>query len=202
MRGFIICLFLLSACGQVSKEVGKSLPNVPIEIDPTLAIQAANGSGGHACPVNGYVLTASHVLWDGNLRTYVPASWSFGNKSEGSAQVVGGYSHLDLLFLDIYGGEIDFLPAGRAKTGDKVYWFEYDFRTSRNALRARRRFANVLRTVAGHYIFDGMPVGGASGTCLLNSQGEVVGIVVAGWFTDDKLGVGSAVKLPEELMHE
>ena len=196
----IIGLFGISCSGKVTVDLGQAIGDIPLDKDPSISLQAPNGNAGHACPVNGYVLTASHVLWDRDLKTYVPTAWSDGYGNEGSAVVSGGFTFLDLVSLTTYGGQVHFLPAGRAEVGDRVYWYEYDLRTRHNALRARRRFANILRIVAGHYILDDMPIDGASGTCLLNDKGEAVGDVNAGWDTDDKLGVGVAVKWPEEIL--
>jgi hypothetical protein len=200
---FVIALFGFSCSGRVTKDPGEALGSISADRDPSIALQAPNGAAGHACPVNGYVLTASHVLWDETLKTYVPTAWSDGYGQEGSAAVSGGFTFLDLISLSIYpleGYQLDYLPPGYAGVGDRVYWYEFDLRTRSNALRARRRFADVLRIVAGHYILDDMPVEGASGSCLLNSNGEVVGVINAGWDTDDSLGVGVAVKLPLEIL--
>ena len=195
----LLVLALAGCTSCAEKLVPAGLPGVPLELDPTLAISSANGNGGHACPVNGYVITAAHVVWDEERKTYVRVAWSDGAGSEGLGEVAAIHPALDLVVLQTEGGAIKFLPAGQIAVGERVYWFEYDFRTRKNALRARRRFATVLRVVAQHYILDDMPIAGASGSCLLNEQGQVVGLVVAGFDTDDKLGVGAAVKLPEEL---
>lgn len=200
MRILLSSLLALSGCSAcVTKVTDLSLPGIPAELDPSIALQGPNGSGGHACPVNGYVITAAHVTYDPHLKGHVNMAWSDGNGGEGFAQPAGNHPALDIVMLVMVGSPVRFLPAGKAQVGDTVYWYEYDFRTRKNALRARRRFASVLRVVAGHYILDGMPVGGASGTCLINNAGEAVGIVVAGWETQDGEGVGSAAKLPEEL---
>jgi hypothetical protein len=206
MSNWVLCavlaLFGFSCSSKVVKDPGEALGSISLDKDPSIALQAPNGAAGHACPVNGYVLTANHVLWDEHYKIHVPAAWSDGYGHEGSAYVNGGFTFLDLITLDVQPpGKLDFLPPGQAMVGDRIYWYEYDLRTRQNALRARRRFANVLRIVAGHYILDDMPVEGASGSCLLNRHGEVVGIINAGWDTDDGLGVGVAVKLPVEI-HE
>lgn len=206
MKNWVFCAIALfggcSCSERITRDPGEALGNLPLDKDPSIALQASTGAAGHACPVNGYVLTASHVLWDADLKIYVPTAWSDGYGNEGSAYVSGGYNFLDLISLTMCpdSKQLDFQPPGKAGVGSRVYWYEYDLRTRENALRARRRFADVLRVVAGHYILDEMPVEGASGSCLLNKEGEVVGIVNAGWDTDDGLGVGVAVKLPEEIL--
>jgi len=202
MRFLLASTVLLNACSACATKQPAELPGIPLEVDPSWAIQTPEGGGGHACPVNGMVLTATHVMTSEDGSRFVGVAWSDGFGGEGFARVLRSHNNLDITELEIVGiaGDgVHYLPSGSAKAGEKVFWFEYDFRTRANALRAHRRFAKILRIVAQHYVLDEMPVGGASGTCLINERGEVVGLVVAAWPTDDKLGVGSAVKLPVEL---
>jgi hypothetical protein len=143
------------------------------------------------------VFTARHVMWNAQASRFEGASWS-SRDQEGGAVVNGVSPISDIVALYLEGGTVTYLPRGEARTGDRVFWFEYDFRTHSNALRARRRFANVLRVVARQYVLDDIPVGGASGSCLINERGEVVGIVTGGWKLDDGSAVGVAPKLPTE----
>ena len=199
----LLCLgfaLLISACG--GKYIPPALGPITLDVDPSIAIQAPNGNAGHACAVfNDYgefFLTASHVVWNEETQSYMPVVWSDGFGQEGYFETDGPFSAVDVALLNPVGEKRPFaLPQGPAgKPGDTVYWFEYDFRTRKNALRARRRFAKILRVVAQHYILDDLAEGGSSGTCLLDAQGEVIGIVVSGWDTADNLGVTAAVKLP------
>lgn len=198
----LLALVGCSGCAQRDFPFPAGLPGIPLDLDPSIALATVEG-GGHACAVGGHVLTARHVMQDRQTRQYVAAAWSDGRGSEGFASVVVGHAALDIALLDLMvtrGDGVVFLSRGEAKVGDRVYWFEYDFRTRPNAMRARRRVAKVLRIVAQHYILDDVPVGGASGSCLINEQGQAVGIVVAGYeTTQDGLGVGIVARLPEDL---
>lgn len=179
-----------SAC--TNKVLPAGLPGIPLEIDPSIAIFTPDGSGGHACPVEGGVVTARHVMWDEFNRRFLGASWSYQGQ-RGAAFVVGESQFQDVVVIELSGGTVTYLKMGAPpKAGDRVYWFEYDFRTKKNAYRARRRFGSVLRLVGGHIIIDAEPTVGASGTCLINEKGEAVGIVIAGMETDDGGVVGIA----------
>jgi len=199
MRLAVVALLaLLTACSSRPPTLPVELPGIPLDVDPTLAISTADGGIAHACAVDGFIITARHVVVDEAAKRYVrDLAWSDGFGHDGFASVVAVSPAIDLAILIVVGEQQPkYLPSGVAKSGDEVFWFEFDFRTRANALRARRRPATVLRVVAQQIILDDVPVGGASGTCLLNARGEVAGIVTAGWDTDDELGAGSAVKLP------
>jgi hypothetical protein len=197
MRTLLALLFLLLVVSCSQKKV--SLPGPYTLIDPSLAIMTRDGNAGHACPVHGHIYSARHVFWNREENKYIGATWS-SRGYDGSTLVSGFSEEKDLVELWLNDtSNVVFLPRGAAvRAGEKVYWFEYDFRTKKNALRSRRRFANVLRIVAQQYILDGTPVAGASGSCLINENGEVVGIVTGGWQMFDKSVVGVASILPNE----
>lgn len=196
MRLIVVALSLASAaCSACSgRTIPVELPGIPFSIDPSLALSTASGAG-HACPVNGEVITAAHVLWDETTRKYLGATYTFGT-SEGYAIADAFFPYKDLARLQI-SGQVRYLPSGNPQAGDEVFWFEYDFRTQENAFRAHRRMAIILRVVAGLVIFDQEPVSGASGTCLINARGQVVGIVSSAFETQDGKSAGAALTLPQ-----
>jgi hypothetical protein len=195
-----LLLLALTGCSACTKVLPDILPAVPLEVDPSIAIFTPDGGGGHACPVEGQVITARHVMWSEQHKTFLMGSWS-SQGARGGAEVSGAALALDLVRLTLYGGTVPYLSLGESpKPDDKVYWFEYDFRTASNAYRARRRAGKVLRAVAGHLILDSNPVGGASGSCLLDAQGNVVGIVIATMDTDDGGAVGVAIELTRDMV--
>jgi hypothetical protein len=66
--------------------------------------------------------------------------------------------------------------------GDVVRWIEFDsYNESTDYFAPVERSATVVRVLAGHVIFDIEPESGASGSCLFNTAGEVVGLVMWGW---------------------
>ncbi len=198
MRKLIYAAMLALAVGCSAKAPVR-IPGIPFEVDPSLQISTPNGGGGHACPVNvngtNRIITASHVFWDTEVKAWTNGTYTYKDQ-EGFVRPSEYSMFKDISFLEI-SGEVEYLPSAKPQVGEQVFWFEYDFRTQENALRARRRTASVLRIVAGMIVMDGVPVSGASGGCLLNANGEVVGIVAAAFDTDDLKGAGIAVTLDE-----
>ena len=195
-----LLLLTLTGCSACTKNLPDLLFAVPLEVDPSIAIFTPDGGGGHACPVEGQVITARHVMWSPQYKQFLMASWS-SQGAKGGALVVGQAYTLDIVRLELGGGIVPYLALGPLpKPGDKIYWFEYDFRTAANAYRARRRMGKVLRSVAGHLVLDSPPVPGASGSCLLDTNGNVVGIVIATLDTEDGRSVGVAVELTRDMV--
>lgn len=193
MKTWLVAVALLAACTATPK-YPVELPGIPLDVDPSIALITPSG-GGHGCPVDGVVVTAAHVMCE-KPGECGRASWSSRGYS-GMAEVHRPSTYLDIVILTTYGGPVVDLPRGTVEVGDVVFWYEYDFRTRKNALRARRRFANILRIVAEHAVLDEVPVSGGSGSCVLNERGEVVGLITAAFDTDDEKGAGLVVLLPE-----
>lgn len=59
---------------------------------------------------------------------------------------------------------------------DQVYLQAYDWSSKDKAFSAKLITSRVLRVVSGHIIFDPTGTPGSSGSCVLNSDGRVVGI--------------------------
>ena len=138
-----LLLVALAGCSSCTKNLPDILPAVPLEVDPSIAIFTPEGGGGHACPVEGQVITARHVMWSELHKLFLMATWS-SQGARGGAEVSGAALALDLVRLTLYGGAVPYLSLGEPpKPDDKVYWFEYDFRTAPNAYRARRRRARL-----------------------------------------------------------
>lgn len=200
MKKFLAIALLFAGCaGKAKPERPVGLPEIPLNKDLSIAVSTQDGGLAHACFVNGRMITAHHVVYDERTGQHVQLAWSddFGN--EGFAAIEGEYPALDLVTLQFTGQPAKSFPAGKVQRGDKVYWFEYDFRTRANALRARLRTAKVLRIVAHQIVLDNPPVAGGSGSCLFSYRKEVVGIITFSVDTGDKLGAGGVVKLPVDF---
>jgi hypothetical protein len=76
-----------------------------------------------------------------------------------------------------------------------LQWIEYDHESLESAYAPRLRQATLIRPLAGYLVLDSAPVKGASGSCLFNSQGEVVGIIAWGVRTGSGDAVGVAVSV-------
>jgi hypothetical protein len=140
---------------------------------------------GHACPVDGLVLTAAHVahplyLHPGHKDEVVTYAWSdhMGHTGYlGSAYLMLAR---DLGILTVLSGTPHYYShaSKEPEPGAAVRWLEYDYRGKEKAFAPRCKSAKVLRLIAGHLILDGGAMPGASGGCLFNKADEVVGIVV------------------------
>lgn len=192
---------LFSACSCSTKGEyfpAIPLPGIPLEVDPSVQIATLDGGVGHGCPVNDILVTNLHIVLTKKGQLIQAVSISQGGLN-GIAFVANTSVAYDLVLLEPM-MPLRHLPGGDiAEPGDVVYWFEYDFRTGENILRARRRVARILRIVAGHYILDSAPVAGASGTCLINNEGEAIGVVNAGFEADNGEGAGVAILIPKDL---
>lgn len=153
---------------------------------------------GHACPTEIAVFTARHVVEDknGTLHSFASPSGVLTPKWVDDVR--------DLATLTAPG--IEAMPryklADSVRQGEKVWWTEFSFDGDK-IFSSERKKAKVLRSVAGHIVFDKAPEGGASGACLMNEAGRVVGIVVWRWPAGGTQRKGVAVDLtgswrPEE----
>ena len=148
-------------------------------------ITLINAGFAHACPCDGKVYTAGHavmpVLRNAPLRAFL---WEdgYGNSGEAEGKSYDDYRDLGTLSLKgddpVYYVRASTLP----KEDDKVYWLEFKDKDYLPEVRD----AKVMYSVAGYVFFDKIPSSGASGSCLLNSAGEVVGIVVWGFYKEGK----------------
>lgn len=160
-------------------------------------------SAAHACPVDGRIVTASHVAYveriEGGRMVATPLNYLYtAGDGEFGVAVPGPVNQvvdLALLTLDPpYAGE--YHKRGQTpQIGDEVNWVEFDFRTARQAYMPRQRTARVVNARIGHIMIEPSPVPGASGSCLFNTAGEVVGIISGGINTANGQEVGLAVGL-------
>jgi hypothetical protein len=156
-------------------------------------------SMAHACPIAAdRALTAAHVP---DLRPFdgtplYPFRWQQG---EADGITIGGSVSLatDLADLQPSRPFSKWYPlATTAPTVGAHLWIRgYDFRKAKNAFGPRDWEVEVLRVVAGHVVFKPTVDFGTSGSCILNEDGEVVGVIAKGvsMHNDEEVGVGVGV---------
>lgn len=66
------------------------------------------------------------------------------------------------------------------KTGDRVSFHGYDFRSSGKAWAERNYEAKVRRIVAGNIVLDKEPDRGTSGSCVFDADGRVLAVICWG----------------------
>lgn len=64
--------------------------------------------------------------------------------------------------------------------GERLWWVGYERKNRKNSLDRKLFDGKVLRIIAGHLVLDEPTTRGSSGSCVLNSRGEVVGIIAWG----------------------
>jgi hypothetical protein len=135
---------------------------------------------GHACAVQGRVLTAGHIAApvENGQRRPSQYTWTDGNL-KGWMRSVSHSEARDIGELDPYLGDTpdyQYLQETPATVDQHVTWYEYSYEPGK-VLSTVRREAKIERLQAGHIIIDKAPNPGASGSCLFNARNEVVGII-------------------------
>ena len=151
----------------------------------TFAIVTGDMSIGHGCAVNGLTITNHHMVdkynKDGDLETvFFRYEFPGGGTGWGKSVKVSKNADLAVVSLDAP-PPFGFAELGpKPEIGDKVYWVEYNFEDPDEAMRRVERRAEVSNVVAGYITADKEVVPGASGGCVYNEAGQVVGLVTFG----------------------
>ena len=156
----------------------------PHELRPITLI-GRRGITGHACPTVDAIYTAYHMIEEG------PTASPYGNTITLYIDPAR-----DVAIISVNHNPMHTLPrfavADSVKKGEKVHWYEYNFESRKKFFVQERRKAKVLRSISGHIVFDKGPVGGASGSCLLNERNEAIGVVIRSY---PSVGVGVAIDI-------
>jgi hypothetical protein len=187
MRLFAAALLLtLVGCGGVRVETPADSPNSETPIKIEYAIQTFSTYGfASACAAGRYVMTAAHVVKPFSgipflHSTVVHYTWSDNAGRYGLFDPVTASDYRDLGILD----PINMTPVYHKLAlvpptpGEKVRWVEYNKEVDGDFFAPVEKSALVVRLVAGYVTFDVPPTSGASGTCLFDRAGEVIGVVV------------------------
>ena len=155
-------------------------------------------SFAHGCPIAAdRVLTNSHVLDIRPFDREMPLfPYRFQSNTE-HGQIVGieASAREDLAWA-VPTPPLSFfypLAAVAPEIGETLYWVGYDHRNRKNGLARKSLSGKVLRVVVGHIIFDTSTPHGSSGSCVLNSRGEVVGLIAWGLYMDNSEELAVAV---------
>lgn len=211
----LILLTLVVACMNCTHvKVIQVPPDCPAcsddkHIDARLPFALVGRTGyAHSCPVmtnengTGIILTAFHVLYREVVspitgEVFLVERFYFIEDAEGNvghAKPLDNHRYADIAALSTDLEVREYYPIGaRPSVGDDIYWYEYDFSKPEKAFAPRKREGEVVNTRVYHVVFDETPVAGASGTCVFNSDSEVIGILVRGRGLDDFNVVGIAV---------
>ncbi len=198
-----VLLLSLAALGCAHGDSVKSRPQAGPDLGGIVRIGTKRG-WAHACPITStHALISAHVVdpmpMDPNAPLFA-GRWSdsFGNK--GSFRPIPSMisNVRDLALIESVSGPFAkwFAIAGKPPfEGQPLYAVGYDWRKRDDAFGLQRYVAKFLREEAGRLVLSVNPKPGASGGCVLNANGEVVGIVESMWPTEDGEWVGAAVAI-------
>lgn len=208
----LLWCFASLSCAVKTAEVSPCPPCL-IEPEPETLPVVLMGSAGaaHACPVDlgeGLLVTAGHVAYRSvlsngeiiNLPKVYLAEDEHGHIGRAAPSGANNYVDIALMVTDL--DDLKYYPLGVSYVGDKVYWYEYSYKNAKSIYQNERREAKVSSVRVNHYFFDKAPLPGASGTCLFNEAGHVIGII--SWYqsTDNNKVVGAAVGIQNLLFGE
>ena len=197
----LIFWFLISCAGHNYHPPDYYHPRM-IELVPdttgVITLIGYNGQG-HACPVEDRVYSARHLLesrfsWGLEMNRFM---WADGDGGVGWARAIHVDRYQDIGLLEVQKGEPKYYKEGlMPKVGDKVWYVNFEEEGDR-AFLDDPTTAVISHMRAGYIFFkDEAPRFGSSGSCLLNSANEAIGVVVWGIGGKEKEG-GAAVLLPD-----
>lgn len=209
----LICQALvvtLLGCATVHSKFGSSGDIVWPDTSSVMSL-VGGGHWGQACPIEvdgtRAIFSARHLLsktTSEGVDIMLSFIWEDGQGREGwgSAHYLDPFQDLGLLAISDRGDDPDYRPVSdrRPQPGDHVFWREFNPELEKGLQQIERK-SKVLDVRLGHILIEDAPDFGASGSCLFNSLGEVVGIVV--WRqVDGTEEVGGAILLTLEKIDE
>lgn len=144
----------------------------------------------HACPIaEDVVLTNAHVV---DPRPFDPQIGLYGMRFETINGRTNGMliprvaSTAEDIAVATVTSPVEPYPiaAEMPKLGDRLWWAEYDYSKSKYMLRPQIRSGEVVTSFAGIVLVNASAVNGSSGSCALNENSEVVGIISFGMMSD------------------
>lgn len=201
---FFVALSVCCATVGIHSPTTESVTTGYPEATP-IALMGARGAA-YACPIllddKALIVTASHVAFRKVLagngeEKRIRILWNAQVNGK-TAQAVPALNHnfVDLATLVLSIQPMYYFSVGeKPSIGDEIFWVEHDFRTVKKAYHKRLRAATVVNTLAGHIITSEAPTRGASGSCVHNSNYEVIGIISFRQGMEDGGGITGVVSI-------
>lgn len=177
----------------------------------TSKIVALSGrmSMAQACPVAPWLALSNDHVFDPRPFENFPLI-PFRGQSENWIGIVRGMMTSWEADLAFGFPTVDFpgwyeIAAEGPQPGERLWWVGYDWRNANRGFGRRIFSGEVTRTVAGSIFIDAEAFPGSSGSCVLNGDGRVVGILTGVAAMDNSNSVTVAVgvwppwfKMPKE----
>ena len=196
MKKLLALTLLMFCCAPKVNEISGP-PEPPPDVIQMQGVMSllSMESVGHACPVEGQVYTAKHNVYNTRIPEKAQKvqgfSWEDGKGNFGIAHTQLWNNYYDLALLVVDGTPAYYKKGSKPESGEKVRWVEFN-EDKDKIFTQEVKEGKVLHRIAGYIFIDTPPVPGASGSCLVNYDGEAVGVIV--WGLYGKIGV--AVELP------
>ncbi len=192
----LLALLISAACTSCASK-GTVALNPSRKVDKSVAIFTPGGFG-RGCPINGFIVTARHVVQKRNNAGYYDVWWSDNFGHDGYGYTKGASEGVDgAVILPEKPNKPLQVKTGLPKVGEEVYWFDYDYK---NSLATKVHRAQLVRRVGGHLILSEGATEGASGGCIFNSKGEAIGIIVWVVKSPQHNEIGIGLQFPEEWL--
>lgn len=210
---FVLCVFGVS-CGTTAKLIPQGLiasATPPASANFIVALQDRDYNIGHGCPISDQILiTAAHMMErrDSSQQRieYLHLTWGDLLGHRGFLDPIGGDRYQDVGMMRSQEKFPGFLVLAKTEpvVGETIWLVGFDRDTVPMFLKTKVISAKVTGNRAFYLFYDNTLGPGTSGSCVLNAQGELVGINVAGR-DDPKIGAAviiTAVTHPGLVNHE
>jgi hypothetical protein len=186
----LIAALILPGCAKFHKAATPEYP------ESYVTPVASYDADAHVCPINEFqAFTARHVAYDHNIFTDVitPRPMIFKTAEGKPGTILAEFYDMrrDLAMVATYGGEFSgWYPIAETvpEAGDRIWLQGYNVKDG----MLTERFETVVLSpdIAGQLRFSGSPMGGSSGSCVLNEDNELVAVNTSYYPYRDGLDMG------------
>ncbi len=162
-----------------------SLVGEEVVLTPHRILRVATSNGvGHACPIGPRLaISNAHVFAERSLMgtEYTGGRYEPLAGVGGFADVAGVMTkYADIVILRL-SRDVQYYQIAKEgpKVGEKLSWLSYNWEKRRDAGKPLLVQGEVTSVAAGNVYFDGTSAPGSSGSCVLNENNEVVGLMMA-----------------------
>lgn len=193
-------------CASAPKRVTAAAPSDIPDLSGVLRLVARNHRRAMGCPTAEHtILTNAHVALSSREFSLegayddLPFFFAWATRDDAAKGYTTGRTQLDRYRdLAVIESETPIphwypIAAEAPQIGERLFWVGLDWRDRSRAFAERVFSGRLLRISVGHLVIDRAGSPGSSGSCVLNEQGEVVGIHAVSAEMESGESVGGAV---------